>query len=56
MLIQATPPIPLETIQHPSFSAKGLTVQMLRTDKTDPVISGNKWFKLVTIQHKFKKN
>ncbi len=38
--------IPLQTIQHPLFSQKGLTLEILRTDKTDPVISGNKWFKL----------
>lgn len=40
------PPIPLETIHHPLFAEKGLTLQILRTDKTDPIISGNKWFKL----------
>lgn len=38
--------IPLQSIQHPLFAAKGLTLEILRTDKTDPVISGNKWFKL----------
>ncbi len=38
--------IPLQAIQHPLFSQKGLTLEILRTDKTDPVISGNKWFKL----------
>ncbi len=46
MFIKTTPPIPLETIKHPLFKKKGLTFQILRTDKTDPVISGNKWFKL----------
>lgn len=46
MLIKPTPPIPLEIIEHPLFIEKGLTLQLLRTDKTDPVISGNKWFKL----------
>ena len=38
--------IPLQLIQHPLFAEKGLTLEILRTDKTDPVISGNKWFKL----------
>ena len=38
--------IPLQTIQHPLFAKKDLTLEILRTDKTDPVISGNKWFKL----------
>lgn len=38
--------IPLQIIQHPLFYEKGLTLEILRTDKTDAVISGNKWFKL----------
>lgn len=46
MLTVPTPPIPLETIEHPLFTEKGLIFQILRTDKTDPCISGNKWFKL----------
>lgn len=38
--------IPLQLIQHPLFAEKGLTLEILRTDQIDPVISGNKWFKL----------
>ncbi|WP_198263780.1 1-aminocyclopropane-1-carboxylate deaminase/D-cysteine desulfhydrase [sulfur-oxidizing endosymbiont of Gigantopelta aegis] len=38
--------IPLQRIEHPLFKAKGLTLDSLRIDKTDPLISGNKWFKL----------
>jgi len=46
MFIKPIPVIPLQTIQLPLFSKKKIKVQLLRTDKSDPVISGNKWFKL----------
>jgi len=46
MFIKTIQNIPLETIQHPVFAQKHLTLQILRLDKTDPIISGNKWFKL----------
>lgn len=38
--------IPLQRLEHPLFTEKELTVDILRTDQTDPLISGNKWFKL----------
>jgi len=38
--------LPLETIPHPLFHEKQISLKVLRTDKTHPVISGNKWFKL----------
>lgn len=35
------------TIQHlPSFSVKGVHVNILRLDLLHPIVSGNKWFKL----------
>ncbi len=38
--------IPLQTLRHPLFAEKELSLNILRTDQTDPIISGNKWFKL----------
>jgi len=38
--------IPLEKINDPLFSEKGLTVSVLRLDMLHPVTGGNKWFKL----------
>ncbi|MCW8930741.1 MAG: 1-aminocyclopropane-1-carboxylate deaminase/D-cysteine desulfhydrase [Gammaproteobacteria bacterium] len=38
--------IPLQNIQHPLLEEKKVRLDILRTDKTDPIISGNKWFKL----------
>lgn len=46
MFIKPIKSIPLETIQHPIFTQKNLILQILRLDKTDAIISGNKWFKL----------
>ena len=45
-MLTKKPSIPLQRIQHPLFQDKGLTLDLLRIDKTDPIISGNKWFKL----------
>lgn len=36
----------LHPFDHPLFDRQGLTVEWLRLDKIDPLISGNKWFKL----------
>lgn len=36
----------IEAVNWPLFLEKELSVYMLRTDLIDPVISGNKWFKL----------
>lgn len=36
----------IKTDPLPLFSLNGVKVWVLRTDKVDPVISGNKWFKL----------
>lgn len=36
----------VQTISMSCFTAKGISVDVLRLDKLHPVISGNKWFKL----------
>jgi 1-aminocyclopropane-1-carboxylate deaminase len=36
----------IDTVNWPLFLEKGITVKILRTDLIDPVVSGNKWFKL----------
>ena len=38
--------ITLDAIKMPLYELKGITVDVLRLDKIDKVISGNKWFKL----------
>ena len=38
--------ITVDKIQSPSFSKKGIELEILRLDKIHPIISGNKWFKL----------
>ncbi len=45
-MLTKTLTIPIQKIQHPIFIKNKLILEVLRTDKTDPVISGNKWFKL----------
>ncbi|WPC06685.1 pyridoxal-phosphate dependent enzyme [Pseudomonas benzenivorans] len=42
-----TPEAPLERLHLDWLSAAGVEVAMLRLDLIDPLISGNKWFKLV---------
>lgn len=37
---------PIVDITAPDFQAQGVSLSMLRLDAIDPVISGNKWFKL----------
>lgn len=39
-------PIPQQAIHSPLLTEKELSLSILRTDQIDPVISGNKWFKL----------
>ena len=56
MLGQKSQPIPLQTINHPMFKKNKLTLQLLRLDQTDPIISGNKWFKLKYNLAEAKKN
>jgi 1-aminocyclopropane-1-carboxylate deaminase len=41
------PQAPLEPLQLDWLSAAGIEVAILRLDQIDPLISGNKWFKLV---------
>ncbi|MFJ3006380.1 1-aminocyclopropane-1-carboxylate deaminase/D-cysteine desulfhydrase [Pseudomonas fluorescens] len=41
------PQAPLERLQLDWLSAAGIEVGILRLDRIDPLISGNKWFKLV---------
>ena len=38
--------LPISRISDPVLSANGISLDMLRLDLTDEVISGNKWFKL----------
>lgn len=38
--------LPLDAIHWPVFDRAGISVTVLRLDAVDPVISGNKWFKL----------
>jgi 1-aminocyclopropane-1-carboxylate deaminase/D-cysteine desulfhydrase-like pyridoxal-dependent ACC family enzyme len=38
--------IPLTTLQQALFQEKKISLQLLRLDQTDILISGNKWFKL----------
>ncbi len=45
-ILKPTPVIPLERVEHPLFRKQNIRLDMLRIDKTDPLISGNKWFKL----------
>ena len=46
MLTTPVSDIPLQTINSSVFKEKRLSVSILRTDLYDPLISGNKWFKL----------
>jgi len=46
MFPEAHQSIPLKVINDPLLLEKQLSLSILRTDQTDPVISGNKWFKL----------
>jgi 1-aminocyclopropane-1-carboxylate deaminase len=39
-------PIPLDCISHPLLIEKGISLEVLRIDQSDPIVSGNKWFKL----------
>ncbi|KQT63407.1 MULTISPECIES: 1-aminocyclopropane-1-carboxylate deaminase/D-cysteine desulfhydrase [unclassified Pseudomonas] len=41
------PPAPLEPLHLDWLAAAGIEVAILRLDRIDPLISGNKWFKLV---------
>jgi 1-aminocyclopropane-1-carboxylate deaminase len=36
----------IDAVNWPLFLEKGITVKILRTDLIDPIVSGNKWFKL----------
>ena len=38
--------ITIDPVICPIFSQKNISVHVLRLDKCDPVVSGNKWFKL----------
>lgn len=38
--------IPIQSLHDSLFVEKNINLSILRTDKTDPIISGNKWFKL----------
>lgn len=38
--------IPLQAIDDPLLLEKEISLSVLRMDQTDPIISGNKWFKL----------
>ena len=39
-------PIPINIISHPLLIDKEISLEVLRIDQTDALISGNKWFKL----------
>ena len=39
-------PIPINNISHHLLIEKNISLNILRLDRTDPLISGNKWFKL----------
>lgn len=39
-------PIKTQPVSLKAFASNGITADVLRLDKIDPVISGNKWFKL----------
>ncbi|VVN18506.1 D-cysteine desulfhydrase [Pseudomonas fluorescens] len=41
------PPAPLEPLHLDWLSQSGIEVAILRLDRIDPLISGNKWFKLI---------
>jgi 1-aminocyclopropane-1-carboxylate deaminase len=43
----ALPPAPLQRLDLPWLAQAGVEVAILRLDLIDPLISGNKWFKLV---------
>jgi len=45
-LIDWHPRAPLHRLHLPAFEAAGVDVAVLRLDRIDPLISGNKWFKL----------
>lgn len=48
---------PLQTINHPLFNEKKLTVSIKRDDLIHPIISGNKWRKLKqNLQHAKQQN
>jgi len=42
----------LEPFKHPIFAKHQLEVDILRLDRIDPMISGNKWFKLQHLLHR----
>lgn len=46
MLTNPITDIPLQTLDSAEFNQKQVCVSVLRLDQTDPLISGNKWFKL----------
>jgi 1-aminocyclopropane-1-carboxylate deaminase/D-cysteine desulfhydrase-like pyridoxal-dependent ACC family enzyme len=39
-------PVPIDTVDLPELAQRRIGLDILRLDKIDPVISGNKWFKL----------
>ncbi len=39
--------IPLQTLNEPLATTRGVTLSVARLDLVDPVISGNKWYKLL---------
>ncbi|MBF4558135.1 pyridoxal-phosphate dependent enzyme [Pseudomonas sp. p50] len=41
------PPIPLELVNFDWLTHAGIELAILRLDQIDPLISGNKWFKLI---------
>lgn len=46
MKLTSTDLITVDPVIRPFFLQKDITVKALRLDKCDPIISGNKWFKL----------
>ena len=49
--------ITIDPVIRPIFSQKNISVHVLRLDKCDPVVSGNKWFKLrFYLEDAIKKN
>lgn len=49
--------ITIDSVIRPIFSQKNISVHVLRLDKCDPVVSGNKWFKLrFYLEDAIKKN
>ena len=55
MLLPLVQSIPITHIQEPFLEQNGVSLYLLRLEQTDPMISGNKWFKLIYNLEAFKK-